>query len=118
MGFQHWDEEVLLLRTEMLRVLEHLQTHYLWWSGISDSRDVSDATSTSGLVAHAEHQSVILPQWREQLTRYWKFAEDIPSKLWSANLPCGDITDDEDDCLIDDESLLTEVASGLVAATV
>ncbi|KAF9554491.1 hypothetical protein CPC08DRAFT_737663 [Agrocybe pediades] len=65
---KRWEEEVLLLREEMRRVLEYHKWKATWWESQAKRRNSNDAALNSGLAGYASKQAAI------QLRRAKKFA--------------------------------------------
>lgn len=78
---ERWEEEVLLLREEMRRILVVFDHQANWWRAQGSLRDTDDVNLISGLRAYAEKQASI----REQLAR--DFASMWLQGIKDAKLP-------------------------------
>lgn len=66
-----WEEEVLLLREEMKRVLRFLDWKIHWWEDRSGSREDEVPQVRGGLTAYALRQAALLRDIRSRFRQRW-----------------------------------------------
>ena len=84
---QRWEEEVLVLKTEMIRVLTFMDHKASWWREQSSLRtDITDDEVKAGIVAYAEKQAYLREDLARSFASQWlglfqMYGEDVP-KQW------------------------------------
>ncbi|KAJ7123795.1 hypothetical protein C8R43DRAFT_1135846 [Mycena crocata] len=73
---ERWEEEVMLLREEMRRVLRYLTWQAKWWRERVASRTDTDEAISAGLRAYALKQAA----WHERLKSFWRTKWDIRAR--------------------------------------
>lgn len=73
---ERWEEEVLLLREEMRRVLTFLKYQADWWMKQGATRTVQDEVLSSGLKAYAARQANLRIRMASDFAAIWLSALD------------------------------------------
>lgn len=68
---ERWEEEVLLLREEMRRVITKLDAQAKWWRTQGTRRQVSDPELASGLRGYAEKQAAVCKGLATDFASLW-----------------------------------------------
>lgn len=83
---ERWEEEVLLLREEMRRVLVYLDHKAEWWKVQGSSRKDCEPVLESGLRAYAAKQATVCVRLAEDFAAMWlqgiRDASLPPPKTW------------------------------------
>ena len=83
---ERWEEEVLLLREEMRRVLFFLDNKAKWWREQGQLKSDSDPVIASGLISYAEKQASLQEQLATSFASMWlqgiQDAKLPPPKTW------------------------------------
>lgn len=73
---KRWEEEVLLLREEMRRILTFLKYQAEWWTKQGATRTVQDEVLSSGLKAYAAKQADLRLRMASDFAAIWLSAID------------------------------------------
>ncbi|KAJ7176163.1 hypothetical protein C8R43DRAFT_1084657 [Mycena crocata] len=73
---ERWEEEVMLLREEMRRVLRYLTWQAGWWRERAGLRSDADEAVSAGLHAYALKQAA----WHERLGSFWRTKWEIRAR--------------------------------------
>jgi hypothetical protein len=68
---QRWNEELLIIKEEMRRVIVYHNWRAAWWCERSSLREHADATILSGVSGYAHKQAAISTRMAERCAVYW-----------------------------------------------
>lgn len=68
---RRWNEELLIIKEEMRRVIVYHKWRAAWWCERSSLREHADATILSGVSGYAHKQAAICTRMAERCAAYW-----------------------------------------------